>query len=1098
MKPTQWDTRAVPVVFLTDTARAVAELTGTLARATKLSVDTETVIIRNADGSIAKRDLDVEGPGPWRVMSIAAKFETPTGPDYRVWVLDMAHIDPGALNDAFKGAVAPYGWNAPFDRKVLCRAGLIVRHWRDAMLIDAVLRQGAYFANGKDRVWYYTLDTASQVYLGLPPMAGKDDTRLNYDETTPLTQEQIRYAGDDALITLWVGEEADARAEAAGLTGIVDRTCRAQSFVKAMRVNGFPFDGAGYQHIVDNAKAKADAAAERVAVLTGGLDVLRTLVRWAVRERLLSAAAADLTRVDSDVDYVTDVGLPLLHDPQVMSAFLTDVATQRANALASLAAALGCGEPVDDLFSAGKRYELPFKVDDETTIRRWLNKAAPQFVAEVLAAAGSTTRGLTKANDLQDVYTLMQQRPADVTTELANAAKWLQAYYRYGRILDEYGSVEGPVRLRPTWNLSSTDQVKNALNTYAQDAVLAYTARTAGSARLLSKADTTDNAAMKLIGGPLCTALLEYREHEKMVSTYGDGLLKFINPTTGRVHAEYIQELTATGRLASNNPNAQNLAPEAKPFITGCRRLPDGTLVPLNEGGPIRVIVAADLSQAELRYIADKSGDDNMLEAFRSGEDLHERTASLMFSIDLKVLAANPTKTVGEMVTIVAGLDEYARANPTMACKDLWKQLRQKAKAVSFGYAYGLGAASLAMQLTVQGVETTVEQAQDLLRKFDEAYPKVAAWMAARKQYIQDMADAMLDQSRPSGVNFEDSWRLHKLYYRARSAQKALKAAHPSKHLPTMREVAESLLPDTALAERFVARGLAPETPEWAAAWEETRTQQTEQVAWALGHYGSAVLNEDGTPWTFESRNSNGRRRLFQVGTEEWTMSMVACVARSRRTYAKNLTKAWETGYNEQVTAEYEKAIADGQRRGKPKLISLTKADPRNASRQVPLTHKELEKALDTRELRISFVSFVLEQYGSLANPAAARDYLFRHAMADQIRAAANQYRNHPIQSGVGDAVLEAFYRIDEDLYSRFPTALAIQSVHDSIVIECDLADAPAVREMLVRHMEAALQEMCPNVPAKADGDIQVSLDDHTKLTDDEVKALLDGLALAA
>lgn len=1093
MDSTKWDLRAVPVVFCTDTAHALAEMRAALPSAARVAVDTETVVIRDADGNIVKRDLDVDGPGPWRVMSVAARFDTPQGSVYRAWVLDMAHVDPVQLNEPFDG-IRPDGWNAPFDRTVLLRAGLNVRHWQDAMIKEAVLRQGAYYAAG-ERPWYLTLDTAAQTYLGFAPMAGKSDTRLGYDMTTPLTDEQIRYAADDATVTLWVAEELDERLAKAGLTQTAERSCRAQNFVKAMKVNGFPFAGDDYRAVVAEHQAKADAAAERIAVMTGGLDVLRTLVRWGIRTGAVTGDGADPARVDTDAEYVIETGLPLLHDAATMATFLEDVADQRARALASLAEVLDAGEPVDDLFSEQKRYDLPFNPDDETTIRRWINKNAKQFVAEFLASVGSTTRGLTKEHDLAQVYARMREQPGDVTEQLAQAAVYLEAYARYGKILADYGQARGVVRLRPTWNLGSVDQVRDALNTYAQDAVLAYTQATEGSARLLGKADSINATALKLIGGPLAAALLDYREHEKMVSTYGDGLLQFIHPRTGRVHASYAQELTATGRLASSSPNAQNLSPEAKPFITAARRLPDGTLAPAHEGGPIRVLVTADLSQAELRFLANIAEDENMLAAFRSGEDLHVRTASLMFGLDLKALAANGSKTLAEMAPAMPGLDEHARANPQLPCKDLYKQLRQKAKAVSFGYAYGLGAASLATSLTVQGVPTTVEQAQDLLRKFDEAYPQVAAWMGARRAFIEGLAEAMCDQSKPSGVDFEASWQLHRLYSRAWSSKKALQAA--LERTPTPREIAEHMVPDAVLQARLTERGLTMQTPEWDAAWEEIRTGQAEQVQWALGHFGSAMLTPDGPAWSFESRNSNGRRRIFQVGTADWVMSMVACVARSRRTYARNLTKAWETAHNEQVMKAYEEEVAAGRRRARPKLVHLTKEDPRSG-RSVPLTFKELEKAMEDRALRESFVSFVLSQYDQLPNAALARDYLFRHAMADQIKGMANRYRNHPIQSGVGDAVLEAFYRIDEECHERFPTALAIQSVHDSITLECDLTDAKAVKEMLVRHMEAALQEMCPHVPAKADGKILISLDESTELSDEDVDRLLGELAQAA
>ena len=119
-------------------------------------------------------------------------------------------------------------------------------------------------------------------------------------------------------------------------------------------------------------------------------------------------------------------------------------------------------------------------------------------------------------------------------------------------------------------------------------------------------------------------ALLAYRSAEKVVTTYGEKFLALVHPVTGRLHSSYAQARTATGRLASSNPNGQNLAPVIKQYIRP-------------EAG--RVFACVDLSQAELRLLAAVSGDQNMLAAFASGEDLHARTAGLMFGVDMAVLA---------------------------------------------------------------------------------------------------------------------------------------------------------------------------------------------------------------------------------------------------------------------------------------------------------------------------------------------------------------------------------------------------------------------------------------------------------------------------
>jgi hypothetical protein len=177
-----------------------------------------------------------------------------------------------------------------------------------------------------------------------------------------------------------------------------------------------------------------------------------------------------------------------------------------------------------------------------------------------------------------------------------------------------------------------------------------------------------------------------------------------------------------------------------------------------------------------VRFVADMSGDINMLTAFRSGEDLHERTARSMNSLDMKALKAAGTTAVSELGGIVASIERFI-ADPersALPAAKLYKELRSKAKAVAFGYAYGLKGASLSRQLNVQGVLTTKEEADEMLAKFDEAYPQLAQWMANRVNFINSLSEQM-KTSADSGCDFEASWRLHRLFGKATSRSKALK-----------------------------------------------------------------------------------------------------------------------------------------------------------------------------------------------------------------------------------------------------------------------------------------------------------------------------------
>ena len=153
--------------------------------------------------------------------------------------------------------------------------------------------------------------------------------------------------------------------------------------------------------------------------------------------------------------------------------------------------------------------------------------------------------------------------------------------------------------------------------------------------------------------------ILAYRGMAKLKSTYIDALPELVHPRTGRVHTTYNQTVTATGRLSSSNPNLQNIPIRT---LEG-KRIRQAFIAP-----PGWEIVSADYSQIELRVLAHLSGDEALLEAFASGEDIHSRTASDVFGV------------FPEMV------------NPDM---------RRQAKVINFGVLYGMSAFGLAKELGI-------------------------------------------------------------------------------------------------------------------------------------------------------------------------------------------------------------------------------------------------------------------------------------------------------------------------------------------------------------------------------------------------------------
>ena len=137
---------------------------------------------------------------------------------------------------------------------------------------------------------------------------------------------------------------------------------------------------------------------------------------------------------------------------------------------------------------------------------------------------------------------------------------------------------------------------------------------------------STDASVLeKLRDHPVVDALLDWRELDKLNSTYLEALPRLVDPRDGRIHTSFNQAVAATGRLSSSNPNLQNI-----PVRTELGRQIRRAFIP---GGAGQVLLAADYSQIELRILAHLSGDDGLREAFASGHDIHTATAARVFGL---------------------------------------------------------------------------------------------------------------------------------------------------------------------------------------------------------------------------------------------------------------------------------------------------------------------------------------------------------------------------------------------------------------------------------------------------------------------------------
>ena len=182
---------------------------------------------------------------------------------------------------------------------------------------------------------------------------------------------------------------------------------------------------------------------------------------------------------------------------------------------------------------------------------------------------------------------------------------------------------------------------------------------------------------------PIIEQILAYRLWSKLKSTYLDGIAGLIRTDTGRVHTNFNQTVTATGRLSSSDPNLQNI-----PVRTEEGRMIRALFEP---GEGYDYLLSADYSQIELRLLAHMSGDENFIDAFKRGQDIHARTAAEVFGIPL---------------------DEVT------------PELRRHAKAVNFGIVYGISDFGLARNLHISRKE-----AGDYISRYFTRYPGVRAFM---------------------------------------------------------------------------------------------------------------------------------------------------------------------------------------------------------------------------------------------------------------------------------------------------------------------------------------------------------------------------------
>jgi DNA polymerase I len=230
-------------------------------------------------------------------------------------------------------------------------------------------------------------------------------------------------------------------------------------------------------------------------------------------------------------------------------------------------------------------------------------------------------------------------------------------------------------------NIDSNAQLKKSLNKFGL---------------ALESTDVKELSRYK--GYPIVDSLLEYRKAQKFISTYGESLIDKVHPITGRLHTEF-RQMVSTGRMSSSRPNLQNIP--KKQIYRSCFVAQPGY-----------VLITSDMSGAELRILGNLSEDQIFIESYKNGIDIHTRTSSEIFDVPMEKVSA---------------------------------EMRNAAKAINFGLAYGLSKFGLAQRLKL-----TEQAAEDMITKYFQRYKGIKKYLekSARQAVIERFSRTVSGRKR--------------------------------------------------------------------------------------------------------------------------------------------------------------------------------------------------------------------------------------------------------------------------------------------------------------------------------------------------------------
>lgn len=293
---------------------------------------------------------------------------------------------------------------------------------------------------------------------------------------------------------------------------------------------------------------------------------------------------------------------------------------------------------------------------------------------------------MLNAECLTDLYKTIEEPLIEVlsTMELNGVCIDSKSLNEYGEVLKlQLVKIEEDIKRlanEPSLNISSPKQLGEVL---FEKLKITNEAKTTSKTKQYS---TSESELIKYVGShPIVQKILDFRSIKKLLSTYIETLPLLVNPKTHRIHASFNQAVASTGRLSSNNPNLQNI-----PIRDENGKEIRKAFIPSDSE---HLILSADYSQIELRIMAHVSADQHMLEAFKSGEDIHAATASKIFKTQLA---------------------------------EVTREQRSRAKTANFGMIYGISAFGLAQRMGISRTE-----AKELIEGYFSTYTGIKSYMEA-------------------------------------------------------------------------------------------------------------------------------------------------------------------------------------------------------------------------------------------------------------------------------------------------------------------------------------------------------------------------------